>query len=63
MPDAAFPAALEARRREVLEGLAVATAAAELRRDLIVAELARLAPPATRPAGSYGDGATLDVVG
>ncbi len=63
MPDAAFPAGLEARRRQVLDRLAVATAAAERRRDHIAAELARLAPPVTRPAGSYRDGATLDVVG
>jgi hypothetical protein len=63
MPAAAFPAALEARRREVLERLAAATAAAERRRDELAAELARLAPVATRPPRSYGDGATLDVVG
>ena len=63
MPQGAFPAALESRRREVLERLADATAAAERRRDELAVELARLAPPSTRPPGSYGDGATLDVVG
>jgi hypothetical protein len=63
MPTAAVPAALETRRREVLERLAAATAAAERRRDELAAELARLAPVATRPPRSYGDGATLDIVG
>ena len=63
MPAVVVPAGLETRRREVLDRLAAATRAAERRRDELAAELARLAPPVTRPAASYTDGATLDVVG
>jgi hypothetical protein len=64
MPQAPWPASLEARRLEVLATLAAATETAERRRDETAAALSRLGRAPARPARTgYTDGAALDVLG
>src|SRR3954447_25854368 len=62
-PDVPWPAALEDRRRQVLERLAVVTRGVERRRDSAAAargSLGRVRPATTT---GYTDGGTLDVLG
>ena len=62
-PDAAWPAALEHRRREVLETLAAVQETIRERRARTAAALAALPRPRGRGSCAYADGEHLDVVG
>ena len=64
MPTVPWPASLEARRREVLATLAVATETLERCRDETATALRRLAhAPARAARTGYTDGTALDVLG
>jgi hypothetical protein len=62
-PSVPWPAALEARRREVMASLAAATATVQRCRDEAAHTLSALARPGGRAAHGYSDGAAVDVVG
>ncbi|MGZ4611896.1 MAG: hypothetical protein ACXV1K_01785 [Kineosporiaceae bacterium] len=62
-PQAAWPAALEPRRREVLATLAAAEETVRRCRDDTATALAALRRPTVRLRAGYGDGERLDVLG
>jgi hypothetical protein len=62
-PDLPWPAALEDRRRQVLERLAVVTRGVERRRDCAAATLGSLGRARPTATTGYTDGGTLDVLG
>jgi hypothetical protein len=63
LPVAPWPASLDARRREVMDSLAAATATVQRCRDEAARTLTALARPTGRHAHGYLDGAAVDVVG
>jgi hypothetical protein len=62
LPAAPWPASLDARRHEVMESLAAATATVQRCRDEAASTLAALARPTGRHAHGYLDGAAVDVL-
>jgi hypothetical protein len=62
LPAVPWPASLDARRRQVMDSLAAATATVQRCRDEAGRALAALGRPTGRHAYGYLDGAAVDVV-
>jgi hypothetical protein len=63
LPVVPWPATLDARRGEVMESLAAATATVQACRDEAARALTALPRPTGRHAHGYLDGAAVDVLG